>query len=210
MDFTKSSLTDAGLPYLSKLTNLRKLVLNDTQITTVNPLAENSALNDLYFARTHVNETGMSAIGKLHLERIGFSDDDIGDGGMRVLADMTGLVTIYAANTKLTDACAPSFTRLKQLQNVDLDNTKIGDAVLAQICPTVEWLKIENTAVTDEGMASLSKHQLLQGLYLGESHITTSGGYQGLLASHKKCHGQYRQDASPDGVGGGRHRHKTG
>jgi len=130
--------TDAGLLHLRGLTQLRILLLNDTQVT----------------------DTGLEQVGGLtQLNLLDLSQTRVTDAGLVHLRGLTQLDVLNLSNTQVTDTGLEHLGRLPRLDLLDLSKTPVTDAGLMHFrgLTGLRMLFLDNTQVTDEGVAELKK-----------------------------------------------------
>lgn len=138
VDLSGSSVTDAGLAHLERLSGLEELYLDSTQIT-------DDGLAHL---------EGLTALQCLILD-----DTQITDAGLGHLKGLTALKCLVLANTQVTDAGLAHLQGLIALQELYLINVQITDVGLAHLdgLTALQWLLLDNTQVTDDGLVQLRK-----------------------------------------------------
>ena len=153
VQFRDPSLTDAGLPHLCRLRELRSLALWDARVTDdgLGHLEALTQLRELDLMRTSVGDTGL-----LHL---------------RGLAELR---TLVLANTKVTDAGLVYLRGMAQLQSLDLYDTRVTDTGLVHLrgLSQLRELDLGHTQVTDAGLVHLRGLSHLGSLELADTSVT--------------------------------------
>mmetsp|Transcript_2360 Transcript_2360/g.6856 ORF Transcript_2360/g.6856 Transcript_2360/m.6856 type:complete len:407 (-) Transcript_2360:302-1522(-) len=74
----------------------------------------------------------------------------------------------------LTDACAPTLSRLKRLEQLDLSWTEISNGGLSHLhdLPSLRLLYLENSSVTFQGLAALAAMMSLTGLWFKDCEVS--------------------------------------
>lgn len=109
--------------------------------------------------------------GELHLTLTGWDKKDYS-----FLHDHPNVVVLQMANPDVTDRTLDELKAMKDLRELDLNDTKVTDAGLKTIresFPKLESLKLSHTAVTDEGLTgSLTPMESLKNLNLRGTKVT--------------------------------------
>ena len=119
-----------------------------------------------------VHLKGLKKLAILELE-----DTRVTDLGMVHLVDLTGVKHLNLAGTRITDDALFHLRNMKQLWALHLGRTAIGDLGLEQFrefdaLKGVNFLYIEQTNVTDAGLAHLTDMQSLKGLHANRNRLT--------------------------------------
>jgi len=149
-----SSVTDADLTYLIRLTALSMLELHDPRIT------------DLGLA-------SLKDMSRLKILRL--SGTQVTGAGLRSLHAMTGLKVLDLGSTRVDDL-AP-IGHLTLLTNLNLDDTRITDVTLRHLSgmPGLRSLSLRNTAITDRGLGTLTECKALKTLNVRGTKISSDG-----------------------------------
>jgi Leucine Rich Repeat (LRR) protein len=204
-----SAVTDADLPYLSKLTALSQLELHDSRITDVGlvSLKDMTRLKHLRLAGTQVTGAGLrslrampglkfldlgrtrvddlSPIGHLTLlTDLHLSQTPIDDNGLAPIAGLIGLDELRLDSTNVTSVSYGYLKHLSKLKGLSLHNTQVGDegsAALADLT-ALSRLQLDDTRITDVTLAHLAGMSKLKALSLARTQITDRG-----LATLTEC-----------------------
>jgi hypothetical protein len=98
--------------------------------------------------------------GERHITLTGWDQTDYS-----VLADQTDIVVLQMANADVTDDTLEHLRGLKQLRELDLNDTKITDRGLKLLAglPQLRELRLARTSITDEGFREfVAAHESLQ------------------------------------------------
>ncbi|HEY9733618.1 MAG TPA: protein kinase [Drouetiella sp.] len=176
-----TSITDAGVSTLAKMTSLKELQLNYTHTGdgAVEHLTGLSNLETLGLAGTLVTDKGTQSIAKLNqLKSLDLGYTVITQQGLKNLARLKHLTKIGLYNTKLKDQDLKFLAKFPQLQSLNLANTRISDAGVDEIVKlkNLEFLDVGGTDITDAGLkkfAAISnlKQVILYDLSLTLDHI---------------------------------------
>ena len=173
-------LKDADLEHFRNLFALMYLDLSRTQITDkgLAILAKSLAIRDLNLRGTHVSDNGMTWAAKIRgLERLALPAS-IGDKGLSHLSELESLRALLLKNNeKITDAGLAILATFPKLSELDLTNTRLGDAALVHVSriKTLRYLSLHGTKITDAGMTHLKALRGLYELKLSQTAISDQG-----------------------------------
>jgi hypothetical protein len=156
-----TSITDAGLVHLLKLTKLRKIRL----------------------AKTAITDAGMRDLAKCEfLEDVDISQTKIGDFGVWELRALPRLKRLNLYLTLATDAGLDSFRRgdhrsAAKIEWLNLDKCPITDEGLPKLASltSLAWLHLGGTAVTDAGLVEVAKFESLKDVIVTKTETTLEG-----------------------------------
>lgn len=149
-----SQVTDAGLDVVQRIPKLRVLSLSGCQIT----------------------DAGMFKLRRLtSLEHLILTDTNLTGEGLSHLALLGSLRQLELKDTGLTDQFAVRLRTLSSLRQLNVSDTNITDAAISSFPVEITNLNLEGTAITDQGLASLSRLQELTNLNLDSTKITGQG-----------------------------------
>ncbi len=115
---------------------------------------------------TAVTDAGLSCLrSSRSLAYIDLSGTQITDASLVSLAQTPTLSELKLAHTQVTDSGVLAIAGGRRLRRLELDRTRITDAVMAALgrCP-LELLTVEDTEITDDGIAALcAQHSGQQG-----------------------------------------------
>jgi len=200
------SVTDAQLANVGKFKEVRKLsIFHNVLITDkgLKALKELPQLRDVYLTLTKVTPDGIASLAALKdLESLQLIEMQLGEVGAKHLAGLAKLRTLKVercllppeamvhfakltelrelslqGNDELTDESLKHLAGLTNLENLDLDATKISDdglPHLAGLTNLVE-LHLNQTKTTDAGLEFIGKLKKLEALYIGDTAITGKG-----------------------------------
>ena len=147
VNFDQTRITDGDLECLRGLTELRKLSLEDIQMT----------------------DAGMARLSELvKLESVNLRDT-VSDTGISRLVALQQLRDLNLSYTPIGDAGIAHLVALPHLRRLALDGTKITDAALGRlrVLPNLESIRLGYTKITDFGLRSLAGLVCLRELGLG-------------------------------------------
>ncbi len=155
----RNQITNAGLEPLTGWLELRSLDIHGTKVT-------DRGLQDYLAAMPR-------------LQRLSLAYLNIGDAGIESLDTLVWLDRLNLKSTFITNA---GITRLANerahtLKNINLSNTALKDKAL-EAFPTdsqIQQLRVTDTAITDVGVAHVSRFPWLHTLDLGLTDVTDDG-----------------------------------
>ena len=156
LEIRDTALTDAGLGFLNRQSNLHSLSLSGNRITdeVVAHLASNLELVDLDLSRTAIT-----------------------DAAIERLPPCPSLLNLHLNDTAVTDRAMGFFAKFAGLLALDLAGTRITDAGLVDVMravPSVD-ISVERTHVTDRGILQIGGSRGLKALGVGGSMVTAAG-----------------------------------
>jgi Leucine-rich repeat (LRR) protein len=201
-------VTGAGLKELKGLKSLQLLHLEGTGVTA-DDLLELAAVPSLAVVKVDnalVTDKTLALLrkhGLLHLlasetRRPGqpaktvtilvLEKKPITDAGLKELAGIQSLETLYLGNTAVTDEGLKVLATLPALRTLRLNGTQVSDAGLAEVAkvPKLVMLNLDNTKVTPSGLKALLDHPALEQISLAPSQINDE--VLQVLRASKKLH----------------------
>jgi hypothetical protein len=173
-----SSVTDADLTYLSRLTALSMLQLHDPRITDAGlvSLTDMTRLKILMLSGTQVSGAGLRSLAAMtelkHLDLCRTSVDDLAPIGQ-----LTLLSNLNLSQTPIDDKGLAPIVGLTELKDLGLNGTRITDAALARLTalPKLQTLSLDQTGVTDRGLATLIECKALRKLHVRGTKVSGDG-----------------------------------
>jgi internalin A len=103
--------------------------------------------------------------------------DGITDRGVKTLAGLGNVTTLFLQDTPVTDEGMNELVRMKQLERLDLFETRVTDAGLAPLAklPKLRELDLEGLPITDRGLTILADTNSLESLRLVDTNVTDEG-----------------------------------
>lgn len=155
IDATSSGVTDGGLAHLTKLPLLKKLDLTSTKVT----------------------DQGVQHLAQVpSLESLALQGTAISDAGVASLTTLPNLKELDLRGCHLTPEGFAAIGRMPVLEAINLDSTGgVNDATFDLICNarTLKRLRMNYVmGVTDKGMNSLAKLEILEELFISECPVT--------------------------------------
>jgi len=179
LDLMATDVTDAGLARLRPLVNLEELSLGNNRITDqgLSGLAE---LINLRRLKLTLQVTGqglvhLKALGRL--QQLDLAASRTSDAGLATLEKATDLRELFLDDTDVTDAGLAHLKGLTRLQSLSLTGTHVTDQGLENVQGMVDLRKLHlnKTPVTGSGLRHLAGLAGLEGLYLMGSQATDAG-----------------------------------
>ncbi len=170
-----TSVTDADLTYLSRLTALSELALHDSRVTDAGlvSLEDLTRPKHLNLAGTQVSGAGLRSLrGMTELNILNVNSTRVDD--LSPIGHLALLTRLDLWHTPIDDKGLAPIVGLSGLNSVDLTGTQITSASYAYLkrLPKLDDLSIANTRVDDEGTASLAELTALTRLNLDDTQIT--------------------------------------
>lgn len=204
LEVSARPVTLRGTRAVSRLKNLEELRIffcrfGDDEVV---PFAKLSKLKRLTLGECKVGDRGVESIAKLqNLEWLDLPGAPVGDAGMDSLAKLPKLSYVNILRTKISNAGLRKLSRAKSITHLSVDQTAIDDDGLAALegfsqltdfsinwnpitdrglaqarfPPTLRWLGLMNSKVSDDGMKHLTHLSALQMLDVQFSDVTGVG-----------------------------------
>ncbi len=191
VDFTQTTVADAGLVNLKALAQLQQLDLGITRVTDAG-LVNLSGLTQLQKLNLHgtcVTDAGMVNLkGLAQLQELDIGLTAVTDAGLKQLKGLTQLQELNLFGVQLTDAGLVNLKGLARLQKLDIGVTAVTDAGLVNLkdLTQLQELSLFGTRVTDAGLEHLWGLTQLQDLNLISTQGTDAGGAK-LQQALPKC-----------------------
>lgn len=176
-----SPITDEGLAYLSKLTNLKEIGLSRTQVTNagLRHLSGLTKLESLNLNETKITGKGFGFLNEVSpLRGLELDKIDLTDAGVANLKPWSAtLEHLVLDGAKLTDADLRGLADLTALKYINFSNTEITDEGLIHIgrLKSLDALRFDNTKITDEGLMTLKDLPRLRSIALTGTLVTRIG-----------------------------------
>lgn len=149
-----TGITDEGIKYLARLSDLRVLSL----------------------ACTNISDEGLKQLLRLkHLEHLELTDCRLICGkNLQFLESLAALKFLDLRGTSVTALELVSLQKAHALESLLLSSETINDEDLTHLlaCPKLRLLQIRRASITDKGVETISQLQSLEELYLQETAIT--------------------------------------
>ena len=135
-----------------------------------------SSLRILRFTNTKMTDGGLDVLAGLSGLKVLNVNNQISDAGLRRMRGLQHLEALDLHRSKVTNAGLAVLKELPRLEMLDLSGTRVTDAGMKHIAAvtTLKQLDISGTAVTDAGMILLADLPHLETLYVS-SHLTNHG-----------------------------------
>ncbi|MBN2590959.1 MAG: redoxin domain-containing protein [Sedimentisphaerales bacterium] len=183
-----SSISDAALEHISKISSLERLTFALSQIKGPGlvHLKNLTSLKELSIPKTSITDDSLMYIKDIiSLKRLALYDTQIGDNGLAALENMTSLERLTLGindreidvNSPITDAGLIHLSKLTKLNYLTLHRTCITDEGLKHLSSlsNLENLCLNQTKITGKGFAYLNKNAPLKGLELRNTVLNGAG-----------------------------------
>jgi hypothetical protein len=174
-------LSDADLAHFARLTKLKGLILSGNRITN-DGLAHLAAIKDMQFLTLQqTSVTSLEPIRALtRLKQLNLAGSPIDDAGLKPASAFHDLEMLWLNQTRVTDAGMAFISGLPDLKLIDLKHTRTGDAGLRLLCglPRIINLAADDTDVSDAGLASVAdrlNQSPCQNLSVSGPRVTAEG-----------------------------------
>ncbi|MCH5378068.1 MAG: hypothetical protein JJ992_29270, partial [Planctomycetes bacterium] len=168
-------ITDEGLAYLAGLSELEVLDIHGTAATedALQHFRGHPRLARLIYSMP-VGDDGVSALVSMPRLRIeSLTCDGISDKGLKQAARLKSLEWLFIDSTRVTDAGLAALSQLENLSLVELRNCAVTDSAIIQLAklPALNTLRIERVPIRGACLPALAECSRLQELSLSETGI---------------------------------------
>jgi serine/threonine protein kinase/tetratricopeptide (TPR) repeat protein len=130
----KANISGLGLKYLAKIPTLKELNLSNSTINTLEKLSDAHSLETLELDDTLIGDIQLEQIKNLRLKSLDLSNTSVSTlNGLRDMKSLTNLRLNF--DKHLNTQGMAVIGQLKNLEQLDLDNTTVTDADLAYLVP---------------------------------------------------------------------------
>ena len=176
VDLGGTPVDDASAAALFGGPEMRILRLDDTPVGDAGLAADpGPKLVELYLSRTSVSDAGLAVLDRLpKLTALGLARTAITDATLARVARLTELRTLVASRLAAPAASLARLGALRALERLYLDHTQADDAVIAALAPvaaTLRVLHLEDSQVSDDGIAALRALDQLAELTVGDTRM---------------------------------------
>ena len=179
LDLSETAITDEGCETFTSFKNLEALDLMGTPISDkgVQTLAKCPNLKTLVICFTKIDNEALKSVGAMKsLENLSIGNNKaINDDGVTKYLRQTNLKWLRLDGCSIRGQCLATLACRKSLKLLDLSNTLIDDASLECISGYENLVSLDlqyDKAVTDIGLANISKNPSIQCLRLEQTGIT--------------------------------------
>lgn len=194
----KTQVTDEGLRHLEGLTSLEDLNLFSSQFTDtgLKSLAMCKSLRRLELAGSQVTDEGLASLQSLtSLEYLGLANTRVQGAGLSHLSCLPKLRSLCLGGfqTTLTHDGICHLAKIEQLRELELRGRSITDnhVDLIAVMPHLQKLILDETKVSDAGLAHAARLPELQNISIRNSSGVTAGGVEELKASRPSLSVEY-------------------
>lgn len=135
-----------------------------------------SKVPNISMRATAITNVGLEKLTQLPLTELDLSRTRLDDSAVPILAKMKDLELLKLENTKVTDEGLRGLASLKKLRNLDLDQvTQITDDGVDTIIkqwPNIRHLNLSGTSITEKSILKVIKLENLRGLELAELKLS--------------------------------------
>ena len=174
--FYDTKLTDRGFASVLNCTGLWAINFNNTEISdqSLGQMGEFRSLKYLWMGGSKVTGTGLKALEGKNLHGIGLDKCTVAEAGFISMANMQLLneVQLDQAKYKL-EWLGPMLAKTK-LKTLKIAGSGLGDADVKMLaaCPTLEYLTLNSTKLTDAGFLEVIKLPKLRELWVDNTQVT--------------------------------------
>jgi len=176
-----TTIDDAGMEHIGKLTHLRALLLDYLWISEVGlrKLSELKQLEELTLAQTLVRDDAIAPIARFSkLRKLRLARTGITATGVEKLIELEHLEDLDLSEaSQITDEALMHVGRLRGLKRLNLWRVPVGDRGIAHLAglTKLEWLNLDDTATSDKGLAAIVGMKNLTFLHLGSTAVSDLG-----------------------------------
>lgn len=187
LDLDDTGVTASGLRNLAGLTRLQNLRLDleagrgrQAQMTTVaklHALREAGLLHAIEQTEPRHGSVGPRPTTAEGITNLTLYDNWLTDAALREFADFKNVQDIQLDGSKISDSGLKTVGTFKQLRRLSLSNTRVTDAGLKELAglTALQDLKLEGTQVGDPGLKFIGGLKSLQWLDLANTEVTDKG-----------------------------------
>lgn len=215
LNLTRSPVTDAGMFYVGKLTELQSLMVGGTVLTDegFEQLQNLTKLKSLNLIRTGITDDGLQHFSQnTDMDALWLECTDITDRGLKMLVSFPKLGLLDVSNTLVSDAgladigqltkleelslsaCEQIFgagfshvANLRQLKELYADNCTVGDDILSHLTQLpLQTLSLNWTDITDAGLQAIGSLMNLSELHLIGSRVSNAAAAE-FQAANPDC-----------------------
>lgn len=145
LDISQASVTDSVFSDLAVLPNLSSLVINRTNVKTLDGIEKLINLVRLDLKNTAINDDSLSKLKSLKkLESLNLTATAITDAGVSHLTDIPSLGNLGLSSTLISPAVADILVKIPRLYRVTLANTSVDEQAVRKIAAlkTLQFIDI--------------------------------------------------------------------
>ncbi|NNJ27740.1 leucine-rich repeat domain-containing protein [Alienimonas chondri] len=170
LDPLLNALRDAGATVTEDggvVTAVAMPATSSTNAAHLLPLLLMPELKSLTVGGTSFDDAAMGVVGQLtSLERLDISGTPVSNDGLAKLSGLTNLKVLRLKTVSVNDLSPVE--GMQDMRELDLRFSNVGDAAMDSVAklPKLATLKLERSAVTDDGLSKLSADQPIKALDL--------------------------------------------
>ncbi len=162
LGLNNTPVTDAAMPELARLQELRLLNLHNTKITDdgVALIAKSKQIRLLKLSRSQVTDAGVAHLTEMpSLKMVYLGESSVTDEGLQHLTKIPQLEAIKLSQLPISDVGVRLLATMPRLRFLGLDDTNISDAGLALLTnlPNLAYLDLQDTAVSTAAVKAFQK-----------------------------------------------------
>ena len=180
LDLSNGDVSDEGMKFVAKLSNMTKLCLDGTRVTDagLEHVAKLSNLTTLYLDETAVTDAGLEHLAGLsELRQLRLKETGVMGPGLVHLQSLPSLRVLFLGRTGVGDDGLSLLGTFKGLEHLGLMRTGITDAGLAHLrgLSNLKKLNLTRTGVTDAGLVHLEGLAHLEQIRLAGTDVSPIG-----------------------------------
>jgi len=179
VEIVAAGISDEGLAHLEKLTRLRRLVLQDTQVTSKGlHRLKSLPLQQLVMGGEATSSDILDCLGSLKsLKKLALYDAPVTDGSLKNLKHVPELEHLYLEKCQITEEGFREVAHLKKLKIIELLDLNVGDAGIEQLAKlsSLREVDLEKLPITDQGLRALAQLPHLRRLHVTHAATTVDG-----------------------------------
>jgi len=179
IEIVAPNVGNAGIVHLAKLSRLRRLVLQDTQVTSRGlRRLKHLPIEELVMGGACVSDETLECLDSFRtLKKFAIYDCFVSDFGLGNLKHLTNLEHLYLNNCLLTDDGLRVIGELTKLKTVELLSLNIGDRAIEPLSRLrrLEQMELELPSITDQAIIPLAELPFLRYLRVFSTNVTARG-----------------------------------
>ncbi len=191
---SNSGVTNATLPVLVSLPNIRYMRINSTKIDRLEGFEKLKNLRRLEAKYNNIDDEGLKHIAGISLSVLDLSGTLISDRSLPVIASIKPLEELRISNTQSMEFNAvEALGRLRNLKTLDVSRTKIRPGAVRKIialCPGLRLLYLDNCPDIDKAALRQLQEDFFDIIIVGKMSLASVYKHQ-IAEASKKTH--YKQ-----------------
>ena len=172
-----NSISDKGLEHISRLSSLRRLVLDGCPIGDegLKHLSNLTNLEFLSLAETGVTDAGIKHLTRLkQLKYLNLRDNRLSGPAIRWASSLPELQSLHLSRTDVDQTMVGNLKKLDHLKELSLSETDVSS--LSEVLPRLhklDWLELNGTKIGDDTIYAL-RGKRLSGLCVEDTQVTSA------------------------------------